>query len=77
MTVKEVIEHLKTLPQDKECVIAINESAGFPKYDYVQLHPLEDIFTDNIKNSYAMKIKFHYYELDESDFEKVLFYTFP
>lgn len=75
MTVKEVIEYLKTLPQDKECAIAINESAGFADYDYVQIHPLESILFDDIKNSSGFR--YHYYGLDENDTEKVLFYTFP
>lgn len=52
-----------------------NESAGFADYDYVQVHPLENILFDDIKNSSGFK--YHYYGLDENDTEKVLFYTFP
>lgn len=77
MTVKEVIDILKKLPQDKECVLAIDESAGFPDKDYIQVHPLESVYIDNLKSPVINGTKYSYYGLDENDFEKVLFYTFP
>lgn len=77
MTVKEVIDILKKLPQDKECVLAIDESAGFPDEDHIQVHPLESVYIDNLKSPVITKTKYSYYGLDENDLEKVCFYTFP
>jgi hypothetical protein len=44
MTTKELIEELQKMPQDKECLLGIDKSAGFPN-DHIDVFPIEEIFT--------------------------------
>ena len=77
MTVKEVIEKLKALPSDTECVLAINKSAGFPS-DRVLVYPLESVYLDNLEHpKLGTPPIYSYYGLDESNIDKVFLYVFP
>ena len=44
MTTKELIEELQKMPQDKECLLGIDQSAGFPN-DHIDVYPVEAVFT--------------------------------
>lgn len=77
MIVKEVIEALKAFPPDIECVLAINESAGFSD-DRIDVHPLESVYLDNLEHpKLGTPPIYSYYGLDESNLDKVCFYVFP
>ena len=46
MTTKELIEELQKMPQDKECLLGIDKSAGFPN-DHIDVFPVEAVFTSS------------------------------
>ena len=75
MTVKEIIQELNNLPKDLECIIAINQSAGFENYDHLDVYPIYNILIkDNILKTEPKAISYWH---NEKDNRKVLFYVFP
>jgi len=50
MTTKELIEELQKMPQDKECLLGIDKSAGFPN-DHIDVYPVEGVFTTTWKGN--------------------------
>ena len=75
MTVKEIIEKLKCLPEDLECIIAINQSAGFEGYDHMDIYPIDKVFVeDNILEAEPKAVGYWH---NENEDKKVLFYVFP
>ena len=42
MTTKELIEKLQKVPQDKECLLGIDRSGGWPN-DYIEVYPLNGV----------------------------------
>ena len=75
MKVKEIIEKLNKLPEDLECLLAINQSAGFEDYDHMDVYPIEEVFME--ENILKAKPKAMGYWHDEKENRKVLFYVFP
>ena len=73
MTVKEITDKLREFPDDLECLIAINQSAGFEDYDHLDVYPVEKVFMQSILESEPKAIGYWHGD----DGEKVLFYVFP
>lgn len=75
MTVKEIIQKLNNLPEDLECIIAINQSAGFEDYDHLDVYPIEKVFIeDDILKTEPKAVGYWH---NEKDNRKILFYVFP
>ena len=73
MTVTEIIEKLKTFPGELECIMAINQSAGFDGYDHIDVYPVDRIYVENPLNSDPEMIGYWH----GNDDDKVVFYVFP
>ena len=76
MKVSEVIEQLKQMPQDYECLLAINQSAGFPD-DYIEVYPVEEVINYDREDSISTPITGYWYDNPDDESKKVLLYVFP
>lgn len=79
MTTKELIEKLQKMPQDKECLLAIDRSGGWPDDD-IEVYPIEGVFSRHWHED--GKIPLCGYCEDEGNDEtykeeKVLLYVYP
>jgi hypothetical protein len=79
MTTKDLIEKLQKMPKDKECLLAINQSAGFPD-DHIDVYPIEEVFA-RYWNEDGLASLSGYCEDEWNDDaykeEKVLLYVYP
>lgn len=77
MTTKELIEKLQKMPQDKECLLAINQSAGFSD-DHIDVYPIEAVFA-RYWNEGTPLSGYCYDEGNDATYEeeKVLLYVYP
>ena len=75
MTVGEIIERLEQLPKDLECLLAIDQSAGFEDYDHMDVYPVDGVVDE--RDILDTKPKAVGYWHKEDNNHKVLFYVFP
>lgn len=79
MTVQEVIDKLEKLPKDKECLLGIDRSNGYTE-DEIEVFPVEMVFLRDItKTSEIVEERpiRGYWDFDNPDKEKVIFYVYP
>ena len=76
MTTKELIEKLQKMPQDKECLLAINQSAGFPD-DHIDVYPIEAVFTSPWCDSTPLSGYTSEGLPDDPSEQYVILYVFP
>lgn len=79
MTVQEVIDELEKLPKDKECLLGIDRSDGYQE-DNIEVFPVEQVFLRNIAkvgNAIQDRPIHGYWDFDNPDKEKVIFYVYP
>lgn len=74
MIVKELIQELLKYPQDKECVLAINRSGGFPSSDIIEIYPIEYTYIGETNNHTP---PYSGYFFNKKDSEKVILYCYP
>ena len=76
MTTKELIERLQAMPQDKECLLGIDRSGGWPN-DYIEVYPVEGIFTSSWRGSTPLSGYTSEGLPDDPSKQYVILYVFP
>ena len=76
MTTKELIEELQKMPQDKECLLGIDKSAGFPD-DHIDVFPVEVVFTSPFWGSTPLSGYTSEGLPDDPSKQYVILYVFP
>lgn len=76
MTTKKLIEELQKMPQDKECLLGIDKSAGFPD-DHIDVYPVEGVFTSPWRGSTPLSGYTSEGLPDDPSEQYVILYVFP
>ena len=76
MTTKELIEKLQKVPQDKECLLGIDRSGGWPN-DYIEVYPVEGVFTSPWRGSTPLSGYTSEGLPDDPSEQYVILYVFP
>lgn len=74
---KELIELLQRMPPEEECLLAIDQSAGWDD-DYIEVYPIEEVYSrpwkgDNLRPLYGYCEE----KNEEENNNKTLLYVFP
>lgn len=77
MKVKEIIEELKKLNPELECIMAINLSPGFEDADIVDYYPIESVFDIDLEEARKERPKWMGYCEDDNNLKKAVCYVFP
>jgi len=79
MKKSELIKKLQEIPEDLECILAINRSAGFPD-DYIEFYPIESVYKDDIyeiKETTEKDTAYSGYCEEEENPNKIVMYVYP
>lgn len=76
MITKELIEKLQKMPQDKECLLGIDRSGGWPN-DYIEVYPVEGVFTSPWRGSTPLSGYTSEGLPDDPSEQYVILYVFP